>query len=145
ETGNGISAVGMQFLLHSRSRDSAATLMPHWSRNLFDLGRTAVALSPSAIRLVLSAMVLGLSAPCTAVPPFEQFEDALAFSGAGGDWRARVSGTLDREGYEFSPSAPWLVEAGGEALCSPRLSWFIDAQRGPSFYGFAQARRDRGF
>lgn len=76
---------------------------------------------------------------------FDLVEQRLTFASADGDLRARVSGTLDVEGYAFRPPAPWLLQTGGRTLFTPRLSTFVDAQWGPRLYAFVQARADRGF
>jgi hypothetical protein len=59
--------------------------------------------------------------------------------------RARVSGTLDLEGYRFSQPEPGLIVAAGQALFNPRLTVFLDAQLGGHAYVFVQGRADRGF
>jgi len=75
----------------------------------------------------------------------DQLDGALTVS-AMNDWfRARLSGTLDLEGYHFSQPAPGFIDATGNSLFNPRLSLFLDAQLGESIYFFAQGRVDRGF
>ncbi len=59
--------------------------------------------------------------------------------------RARLSGTLDLEGYQFSQPAPGFIASRGESLFSPRLTNFLDVQMGAQVYAFAQMRVDRGF
>jgi hypothetical protein len=59
--------------------------------------------------------------------------------------RARLSGTLDLEGYAFSRPPPAFINASGDTLFAPRLSLFLDVQAGDSVYAFAQMRVDRGF
>lgn len=76
---------------------------------------------------------------------FDAMEQHLTFASADGALRARVSGTIDLEGYGFSRPAPWLIQTAGTSLFSPRLSTFVDAQWGPRVYAFLQARADRGF
>lgn len=76
---------------------------------------------------------------------FDALEQRLTFATGDGALRARVSGTLDLEGYAFRRPAPWLLESGSDTLFSPRLSVFVDAQWGPRLYGFVQARADRRF
>jgi hypothetical protein len=71
--------------------------------------------------------------------------DALSVSSAAGEFRGRLSGTLDVEAYQFRPTAPGVIHAAGDSLFTPRLSVFLDAQAGPQLYFFAQARVDRGF
>lgn len=76
---------------------------------------------------------------------FDRVEDALTVSALQGQFRARLSGAFDLEGYEFQPEAPAVIHAGGNSLFNPRLSLFLDAQAGRHVYLFAQARVDRGF
>lgn len=75
----------------------------------------------------------------------DQAERALTWSGWQDNVRARISGTLELEGYSFQHPAPGLIHADGDALFSPRLNVFLDAQVGPRVYVFAQSRIDRGF
>jgi len=76
---------------------------------------------------------------------FDELDQTLSVSTSDGAFRARLSGTLDLEGYHFSQPAPALIDADGSTLFNPRLSLFLDAQLGSHFYLFAQARVDRGF
>lgn len=76
---------------------------------------------------------------------FDRLSEALTTSAADGVVRARLSGTLDLEGFAFSQPAPALLNATGNTLFNPRLSVFLDAQVGRSVYAFAQMRVDRGF
>ena len=82
---------------------------------------------------------------CAADEFFERLEESLTFSNAEGDIRARVSGTLELEGYVFPQPAPGYIASRGEALFNPRLTTFLDAQFGPNVYAFLQFRADRGF
>jgi hypothetical protein len=75
----------------------------------------------------------------------DRVDDALTFSALHDQVRARLSGTLDWEGYALGQPAPALIDAPGHALFTPRLSVFLDAQIGPQLYVFAQTRVDRGF
>lgn len=75
----------------------------------------------------------------------DRVDEALTFSRFNNDLRARVSGTLDLEGYAFDGSAPGLILTTTDALLNPRLSLFVDAQLGESVYVFTQTRVDRGF
>lgn len=76
---------------------------------------------------------------------FDDLDHALTWSSADAAIRARVSGTLDLEGYRFTQPAPALIDANGGALFNPRLVTFLDAQAGEHVYVFAQTRVDRGF
>jgi hypothetical protein len=75
----------------------------------------------------------------------DRVDEALTFTGFNNNVRARVSGTLDLEGYAFSGAAPGLIRTTSDALFNPRLSLFVDAQLGPAVYIFTQTRVDRGF
>jgi hypothetical protein len=76
---------------------------------------------------------------------FDRLDDALTVSAFHDNFRARLSGTLDLEGYAFEQPPPGLIRADGDALFNPRLSMFVDAQLGTALYGFVQTRVDRGF
>lgn len=93
--------------------------------------------------------VLGLLLSAATLPGadafFDRLEDALTFSAAETRVRARVSGTLELEGYDFQTPPPGVIDAPGRRLFNPRLSVFVDAQFGSTLYGFAQVRADRGF
>ena len=75
----------------------------------------------------------------------DRVDEALTFTGFNNNVRARVSGTLDLEGYAFSGPAPGLIRTTSDALFNPRLSLFLDTQVGPAVYVFTQTRVDRGF
>ena len=71
--------------------------------------------------------------------------DALSFHAFDDNLRARLSGTLDLEGYWYDEPPPGLIDAAGNALFNPRLSVFLDVQAGRHVYFFSQVRFDRGF
>ncbi|MDB6126481.1 MAG: hypothetical protein JWM35_377 [Verrucomicrobia bacterium] len=75
----------------------------------------------------------------------DRLDEALTRSSPDGEFRARLSGTLDLEGYSFSQPAPGLVVSQGNELFNPRLTLFVDAQLGGQVYFFLQSRVDRGF
>ena len=75
----------------------------------------------------------------------DRVDEALTFTGFNNNVRARVSGTLDLEGYAFSGLAPGLILTTSDALFNPRLSLFVDTQLGGAVYVFTQTRVDRGF
>ena len=83
--------------------------------------------------------------PLAAEDFFDDLDRSLTWSSADAQTRARVSGTLDLEGYRFTQPAPALIDAGGGALFNPRLTTFLDVQVGAKIYLFAQTRIDRGF
>jgi hypothetical protein len=75
----------------------------------------------------------------------DRLEQSLATSAWAGQFRAKLSGTVDLEAYRFQAPAPALFDVRGDALVAPRLVTFLDAQWGAQVYGFAQLRVDRGF
>jgi hypothetical protein len=76
---------------------------------------------------------------------FDRLDTALTISAFEDDLRARLSGTLDLEFYNFQQPAPGLIDSTIDNLFNPRLTLFLDAQLGSQGYFFAQARLDRGF
>lgn len=75
----------------------------------------------------------------------DRLDQSLTLSAFDDTVRARLSGTLDLEYYHFRQPAPGLIDAEGCDLFNPRLTFFLDAQLGPSVYFFAQVRVDRHF
>ncbi|MCX6865473.1 MAG: hypothetical protein NTV46_04500 [Verrucomicrobia bacterium] len=75
----------------------------------------------------------------------DRVDESLTFSGFNDQVRARFSGWLDFEYYNFSGDAPGLIFTDDHDLFNPRLTLFFDAHIGASCYFFAQARVDRGF
>lgn len=75
----------------------------------------------------------------------DRVDEALTWASDNGQLRARVSGTLDLEGYAYSAPPPGLIIASGSTLFNPRLTLYLDAQLGDHVYVFAQGRLDRGF
>jgi hypothetical protein len=75
----------------------------------------------------------------------DRLDTALTLSAFEDKLRARLSGTLDLEFYNFQQPAPGLIDSKSDNLFNPRLTLFLDAQAGSQFYFFAQARLDRGF
>ncbi len=76
---------------------------------------------------------------------FDRLDTALTISAFHDNLRARLSGTLDLEIYNFQQPAPDLIDSKIDTLFNPRLTLFLDAQAGSQIYFFAQARLDRGF
>lgn len=76
---------------------------------------------------------------------FDQLDNSLTLSAFQDNLRARLSGTLDLEFYNFQQPAPGLIDSHSDNLFNPRLTLFVDAQLGSQLYFFAQARLDRGF
>lgn len=76
---------------------------------------------------------------------FDRLDSALTISAFHDNLRARLSGTLDLEVYNFDQPAPGLIDSSIDTLFNPRLTLFLDAQIGSQIYFFAQSRLDRGF
>src|SRR3984893_8862258 len=76
---------------------------------------------------------------------FERLDNALTATAFQGNFRARLSGTIDLEAYHFQQPAPGLIDSKIDNLFNPRLRLFLDAQLGSQVYFFAEARVDRGF
>ena len=98
---------------------------------------------------IITTVAIAIAADVTRVARADDFLDrvdqALTFTAFHDNARARVSGTLDLEGYYFQGTAPGLIRTTSDSLFNPRLSLFVDAQLGPQVYVFAQSRVDRGF
>src|SRR5216110_2841192 len=75
----------------------------------------------------------------------DQLDSTLTISWFHDNFRARLSGTVDLEFYNFQQPAPGLIDSEIDNLFNPRLTLFLDAQAGSQVYFFAQARLDRGF
>jgi hypothetical protein len=75
----------------------------------------------------------------------DRLDTALTISAFQDNLRARLSGTLDLEFYNFQQPAPGLIDSKSDNLFNPRLTLFLDTQIGPQIYFFAQSRLDRGF
>src|SRR5207247_8746831 len=75
----------------------------------------------------------------------DRLDNTLTVSGFHDNFRARLSGTLDLEFYNFQQPAPGLIDSNVDNLFNPRLTLFLDAQLGSQIYFFAQAGLDRGF
>ena len=75
----------------------------------------------------------------------DRLDNTLTVSALQDNFRARLSGTLDLEFYNFQQPAPGLIDSNIDNLFNPRLTLFLDAQLGSQIYFFAQARLDRGF
>src|SRR5580693_10115229 len=76
---------------------------------------------------------------------FDRLDNALTVTALGDSLRARVSGTIDLEAYNFEQRAPALIDSKSDDLFNPRLTLFLDVQIGSRIYFFAQSRLDRGF
>jgi hypothetical protein len=75
----------------------------------------------------------------------DRVDDALTLSSFNDNLRARLSGTIDIEGYHFQQPPPGLIDSKIDTLFNPRLTLFLDTQVGSQTYFFAQSRIDRGF
>ncbi len=76
---------------------------------------------------------------------FDRLDAALTVAAFHDNFRARLSGTIDLEVYNFEQPAPGLIDSSSDNLFNPRLTLFLDAQIGSQIYFFTQARLDRGF
>src|SRR5437868_3917040 len=76
---------------------------------------------------------------------FDRLDAALTVAAFQDNFRARVSGTIDLEFYNFEQPAPALIDSSSNNLFNPRLTLLFDAQYGSQIYFFAQSRVDRGF
>jgi len=76
---------------------------------------------------------------------FDRLDTALTISAFQNNLRARLSGTLDLEFYNFEQPPPGLIISDSDNLFNPRLTLFLDTQIGSQIYFFAQSRLDRGF
>ncbi|MCE9520206.1 MAG: hypothetical protein K8R87_11730 [Verrucomicrobia bacterium] len=98
---------------------------------------------------IFLTLCLGFVAQAVALLPAEELLDrvdqALTFSTKDGGLRARLSGLIDLETYNFSQPAPALIYSDQNFLLNPRLTLFFDAQLGSKFYLFIQSCLDRGF
>lgn len=98
------------------------------------------------LALTLGGMMLLAMAARAADDYFiDRLDDALTVNAFHDEFRARLSGTLDLEGYHLQQPTSDLIYADGSNLFNPRLSLFLDAQVGQQIYIFAQTRIDRGF
>src|SRR6266571_5121920 len=75
----------------------------------------------------------------------DRLDSALTVAAFQNNLRARLSGTIDIEVYDFEQPAPGLIDSKIDNLFNPRLILFLDAQYGSQIYFFAQSRLDRGF
>ena len=75
----------------------------------------------------------------------DQIDEALTITAFHDNFRARLSGLMDLEGYYLQQPAPGIIYTTRDTLFNPRLTLFLDAQLGPHIYVFVQSRVDRGF
>ena len=100
----------------------------------------------TAFRLILVSAFVGAALPSAKGQDFlDRLGETLTFTALNDNVRARVSGTLDLEYYQFQQPAPGLILTEEDSLFNARLSLFFDAQLGPKFYLFIQSRVDTGF
>src|SRR6516225_3461439 len=76
---------------------------------------------------------------------FDQLDNALTVAAFKNNVRARLSGTIDIEYYNFQQPAPALIDSKIDNLFNPRLTLFLDTQIGPQISFFAHSQLDRGF
>ena len=75
----------------------------------------------------------------------ERVEEALTFSSEDNVIRAHFSGLASVEAYQGDQYSPGFIFTTRDTLVNPRLVVYLDSQFGPSLYGFAQVRADKGF
>lgn len=97
------------------------------------------------LRLILLGCLAGPALALAGDEFLDRVRDALTLNAFHEDFRARLSGTLDVEGYLLPQPAPGFIRTTGDTLFNPRLTLFLDAQLGSHTYVFAQSRADRGF
>ena len=97
------------------------------------------------IGLLFGVMAAALPAAVRVDELFDRAGEALTFADAGGTYRARISGAVELEAFFPSEPVSDLVFSDRDAFLNPRLTVFLDAQLGPRWYLFAQARVDRRF
>ena len=95
--------------------------------------------------VICCCLTAGLTAARGADDVLDRFDESLTWTADHDNMRARVSGSLDLEAYDFQHPAPGLIHSDDGFLFNPRLSLFLDAQLGPLVYAFVQSRVDHGF
>ena len=75
----------------------------------------------------------------------DRLDNALTISAFQDNFRARLSGMVDLEFYNFQQPPPGLIDSNIDNLFNYRLALFLDAQLGSQFYFFTQTQLDRGF
>src|SRR5438093_12183209 len=75
---------------------------------------------------------------------FDRLDNALTITAFDGNLRARLSGIIDTEFYNFQHPAPGLMDSKNDNIFNPRLTLFLDAQLWTQIYFFAQQSADRG-
>ena len=94
----------------------------------------------------LSFFLLACTARAFEIDDFlDRLDNTLTIGAFENNLRARLSGTIDLEGYHFQQPAPGLIDSNIDNLFNARLTLFLDAQFGSQIYFFAQSRVDRGF
>jgi len=95
---------------------------------------------------VVCFCLIAISAPAFEIDElFDRLDAALTVAAFHDTFRARLSGTIDLEIYNFEQPTPGLIDSSRDDLFNPRLTLFLDAQLGSQIYFFTQARLDRGF
>src|SRR5712671_1692506 len=75
----------------------------------------------------------------------DRVDNTLSLTAFHDNLRARLSGTLDLEVYNFDQPAPGRIDSSIDTLFNPRLTLFLDEQIRSKTYFCAQSRLDRGF
>jgi hypothetical protein len=97
------------------------------------------------LRWIFGGFLVLATAGLAADGYLDQLDETLTVSALDDQFRARVSGTLDLEGYRLFQPSPGLIYSDGNTLFNPRLALFVDAQWGANLYAFVHVRADRGF
>ncbi|MDD2763334.1 MAG: hypothetical protein PHE83_05095 [Opitutaceae bacterium] len=100
---------------------------------------------PGVIGCCLAALATLLARTRGADDFLDRVGDALTTTAWHDTVRARLSGSVNLDGYRLQQPAPGLIFADGANLFSPRLTLLLDAQFGRQMYIFAQTRADRAF
>src|SRR4051812_3240391 len=95
--------------------------------------------------LFISLWLVAAGAAAMADEVMDRVDENLTWSAARDNFRARLSGTVELEGYHFQSVPGGLIHTDNNNLLNPRLVLFLDGQAGPKIYFFVQSRIDRGF
>jgi hypothetical protein len=98
-----------------------------------------------ALRILTFFFAAFVAARLEADDFLDQLDEALTISAFHDQFRARLSGLMDLEGYYLQQPSPGIIYTTRDTLFNPRLTFFLDSQLGPHVYVFVQSRVDRGF
>jgi len=100
------------------------------------------------IRRIRALFILSLGPCLQAIESdlwLDRLDDNLAWASGDQHLRLHLSGSFELEAYAFEGPPPGVLDTSDQSLFQPRLTLFLDGQAGNRWYGFAQARFDRGF